>query len=117
MTTVKLNVAPNAGQRTSLIRRSINPRAVNCVNAMLELDEKLEEFHAKNAVDTLTFGETIPFGFYKLLDGEHINRVVIKSSARVDGKPIIFFVDKMTWTYESNISNIRCKMVSPKFDG
>jgi hypothetical protein len=60
--------------------------------------------------------ETVNYGFYRLLDGEHAGRVVIKSNARIEDKYILFFANDMVWIYADDLKNIRCEMAFPKFN-
>lgn len=67
-----------------------------------------------------------PFGYLKLLDdplpektgylGIKAGTIYIKSSASVDGKPVLFIAEgmhKMVWTYQEDIGDCRCRMVVP----
>lgn len=69
-----------------------------------------------------------PFGYLQLLedpDPEKIGHleikagdIYIKSSARVDGEPILFYANGphcMVWTYQKNVGDCRCRVVSPIF--
>jgi hypothetical protein len=82
---------------------------------MEELDELLNNAIRKNNDGTLTIGEAFHFGFYRLLEGEHAGKVVIKSTATIDGKNILYFAKQMTWIYEENLKNVRCELSYPTF--
>ena len=83
---------------------------------MKEIDDFFAEAARKNAEGTLTIGTAVHFGFYRLLEGEHAGRVVIKtSSSRVDNKPILYFANEMTWIYVEQLKDIRCELTRPTF--
>lgn len=81
---------------------------------MQEIDDFFRNISEKDANGTLTVGEAI-FGYWRLLEGEHANRVIILSNAKIDGKPVAFFANGLTWTFRDKIANIRCESTRPTF--
>jgi hypothetical protein len=82
---------------------------------MKEIDDLVAEQARKNCDGTLTVGEAIIGNYYRLLEGENAGRVVIKTCASNDGKPIIFFANELTWVYVSKLKDVRCEIVRPQF--
>lgn len=82
---------------------------------MDQIDDLFAIAAEKNANGTLTIGETIQFGYYRLLDGPHAGRVVIKTTTRIDDQPVLYFADTMTWIYTENLRTTRCESTSPTF--
>lgn len=83
---------------------------------MRGIDQMFAEAARKNADGTSTIGETVNFGFYRLLEGEHGGKVVIKTTARIDDKSILYFANAMTWIYTEKLKDVRCERVTPTFD-
>jgi hypothetical protein len=81
---------------------------------MKEIDDFFAEHARKNMEGTLTVGETI-FGYCRLLEGIHAGKVIIKTCARIDDKPIIFFANGLTWAYVDSLKDIRCECVGVTF--
>lgn len=84
---------------------------------MKEIDDMFAEAARKNAEGTLTLGEAIIFGYYRLLEGKHAGRVVVKTHARIDEKSICFFANGLTWIHTSDIEDVRCERAYPTFNG
>ena len=82
----------------------------------MNIDQIFSDAAEKDFNGTLTIGETVCFGFYRLLEGNHAGRVVIKSNARIDGEPILFFANGMTWIKASDLKDVRCERTSPAFN-
>lgn len=81
-----------------------------------EFNRMCEEASRKDQEGTLTVGEIIHPGFYRLMEGEHAGRVIIKMlNSRIDGKYICFFANGMTWTWIDDIKDTRCESTAPKF--
>lgn len=68
----------------------------------------------KNRDGTLTIQDT-HYGYYRLLDGPHAGRVIIKTSTRHDHQPILTFADTFTWIYEKDLHTTRCEKTTPTF--
>lgn len=68
-----------------------------------------------NADGTLTVGEAGLFGFYRLLNGDKAGRVIIKTCAKIDGDPVCFFANGLTWIYTEKIKDVLCERVHPNF--
>jgi len=79
-------------------------------------DKIFEEAARKDADGTLTVGETVMFSYYRLLDGEHAGRVIIKTSGTIDGKNIYYFANELTWIYADKLKDVRCERASPQFN-
>lgn len=79
-------------------------------------DQYFHEVAERNAAGTLTIGFA-PFGYFELLEGQHKGRIVIKTNARIDGKPILFFADTLTWIYLDKLKDYRCVTTRPTFRG
>jgi len=82
----------------------------------MNIDEMFSEAARKDTEGTLTFGEAFFSGFYRLMEGRHAGRVVIKSTATIDGKSIGYFANAMTWIYAKDIADIRCERAYPIFN-
>ena len=50
-----------------------------------------------------------------MLEGNKAGKVIIKTCAKIDGKPIVFFASGLTWAHVETLKDIRCEMVSPNF--
>ena len=81
---------------------------------MQEIDNFFAEHARKDAEGKLTVGEAI-FGYYRLLEGTHAGRVIIKTCANIDGEPIIFYANGLVWNYVSKLKDVRCESVGVKF--
>lgn len=82
----------------------------------MNIDEIFSEAARKNSEGTLTIGETVMFAYYRLLEGEHAGKVIIKTNARIDDKSICFFAKGLTWIYTHNLQDIRCERAYPCFN-
>lgn len=80
------------------------------------ITKMFEDEARKNADGTLTVGETVMFSYYRLLEGEHAGKVIIKTCARIDEKSVIFFANSMTWIHTDNLKDIRCERAYPQFN-
>jgi hypothetical protein len=80
-----------------------------------DIDAFFAEASKRDANGTLTIGTTVFSGFYRLLEGEHAGKVVIKSCARIDDKSILFFANSMTWIEVEKLKNVRCERTCPTF--
>lgn len=84
-------------------------------NAILKMERMFSEAAEKDYNGTLTVGDTINFGFYRLLSGKHAGRVVIKTPSKIDNRSVCYFADRMTWVYTDDIKEDRCESTRPKF--
>lgn len=75
----------------------------------MDIDSIFTEADNRNANGTLTIGTTVHWGFYRLLEGIHAGKVVIKSSAKIGNESILFFANAMTWILTKELENIRCE--------
>src|SRR5690242_15048678 len=82
---------------------------------MKEIDDWINDQILKNANGTLTVGEAHLFHYYRLLEGDHAGKVIIKTCARIDGEPVVFYANGLTWQYVEAIKDIRCESCSPTF--
>jgi hypothetical protein len=82
---------------------------------MKEIDDFFAEHARKNTEGILTVGDALINSYYRLLEGEKAGKVIIKTCAKIDGKPVIFFANGMTWTYVDSLKDIRCESCSPTF--
>lgn len=86
------------------------------MNKPFNPDEIFAEASRKNAAGTLTVGDTVMSGYYRLLEGVDAGRVIIKTSARIDGKSICFFANGLTWTHTAKLKDVRCEGAYPQFN-
>ena len=84
-------------------------------NAVSKMERIFSEASEKDENGTLTVGDAIRFGFYRLLSGRHAGRVIIKSPFRIGKRSVCYFADKMTWVYTDDIKEDRCESTRPKF--
>ena len=68
-----------------------------------------------NASGTLTLGKAMIGRFYRILEGEHANRVVIKAGDNIGGQEIVRFANGFTWTFVHKLKDVRCEAVFPIF--
>ena len=86
-------------------------------NVPQRIDDMFTEVARKNAEGTLTFGETLIFGFYRLMEGKYAGKVVIKTpNTKVDEKFVCYFANGLTWVYASDIADVRCERAYPTFN-
>lgn len=83
---------------------------------MKEIDEFFRQQGVKNRDGTLTVGEAI-FGYYRLLEGKKAGKVIIKTCAKINGEPVLFFANGLVWINADELKDIRCEKVSPTFAG
>jgi hypothetical protein len=83
---------------------------------MDDIDKMFEEAGRKNDDGTLTVGETVRFGYYRLLEGSHAGRVIVTADAKIDDERICFFANGLTWTYFEELKDVRCEETYPHFD-
>lgn len=81
----------------------------------MTIDDFFEENAKKNDNGTLTVKDALLGGYYRLREGEHAGRVIIKSSGKIDNKNICLFARNLTWVFEDKIKDILCERVSPTF--
>lgn len=79
------------------------------------LGKLLDNAAQKDKNGTLTIQDTILFGYYRLLDGPHAGRIVIKTNARIDDQFILYFADHLTWIYAKDLATTRCQQTYPTF--
>ncbi len=82
---------------------------------MKEIDDFCQLQSEKNSAGTLTIGEAMIGGYYRLRSGEYAGRVVIKCHDRIDDKAIVRFANGLTWCWIDGIKNILCERVIPTF--
>jgi len=82
----------------------------------MDMDQMFAEAARKNVEGTLTVGDTIMFGYYRLLEGEHAGRVIIKTHSKIDEKSICYFANGLTWIYTEKLKDIRCESAYPQFN-
>jgi hypothetical protein len=69
----------------------------------------------KDRDGTLTIQDT-HYGYYRLLNGPHAGRVIIKTSTRHDHQPILTLRrHPFTWIYEKDLHTTRCEKTTPTF--
>jgi len=58
-------------------------------------------------------------GFYRVLEGEHKDRIIIYSivNNKIDGKKFVLFANNMAWIYVEKLAGIKCEGVTPDFNG
>ncbi len=78
-------------------------------------DQMLKEISNKNFAGELKVGEALINRYYRLLDGKHAGRVIIKCYDRIDGRQIIRFANGLTWAYLDDMSDMRCECTYPTF--
>jgi hypothetical protein len=79
-------------------------------------DDVFREQDKKNNSGTLTLGEALIGRYYRLLDGTHAGRVVIKSRDMIDGEEIIRFANGLTWCNLEKLKDVRCEQAYPSFN-
>ena len=82
---------------------------------MIDIDAMLANASEANYNGTLRIRDTIMFGYYRLREGEHAGRVVIKTIAKIDNKNIYFFANGLTWIFADKIADVLCEWVMPTF--
>jgi hypothetical protein len=64
-----------------------------------------------------TIGDIFHPGFYRILEGEHANKIVIYSLvSKIDDKNILIFANSMTWIYKEKLDSVRCERAHPTFN-
>jgi len=86
------------------------------MNEYFNPDEIFAEASRKNSEGTLTAGETVMFGYYRLLEGKHAGKVIIKTTAQIDGEKIYYFANAMTWIFADKLKDVRCESCRPTFN-
>jgi hypothetical protein len=76
--------------------------------------EYLDSLYKKADSGTLTVKD-VPVGFYRLREGEHANKVIIKTYLKIDDKSVCIFANAFTWTWTEKINDILCESVQPSF--
>lgn len=85
----------------------------NIDDEFAKIYERIDE---KTKNNTLTLGDTFGSGYYRLMEGEHAGKIVIKSIVtRIDGKPIGLFANSFTWFYFDDLKDVRVEAVHPNF--
>jgi len=82
---------------------------------MAGLDSFIQVLAEKNDAGTLTIGEAMIGGYYRLRSGEHAGRVVIKCHDQIDNQEIVRFANGLTWCWLEKIKDILCERVGPLF--
>jgi len=86
----------------------------------LNIDEQIQAIYDKeyelNRKGLLTVKDGIR-GFYRLLEGEHKGRIIIKTlTSKIDGERVVYFVNGLTWQFLDRIKDVRCEIVRPTFN-
>ena len=80
------------------------------------IDDFFNAINEKDANGTLTVGEALIGRYYRLRNGNHAGRVIIKTSAMIDGESICYFANGLIHIKTSKISDILCESVCPTFN-
>lgn len=78
-------------------------------------DEITSQQSIKQYMGKLTAKEALIGGYYRLLNGEHAGRVIIKCRERIDDKEVVRFANGLTWIELDKIADVRCEFVMPTF--
>lgn len=82
---------------------------------MKSFEDRLQELSERADAGTITVGEALIGRYYRLLDGEYANRVIIKARDQIDGKEIVRFANGLTWCFAEKIAAVRCESTCPTF--
>jgi hypothetical protein len=82
----------------------------------LNIEDIFNRIDKLTAEGRLTIGDIFHPGFYRLLEGEYANKVVIYTGfSRVDGEPILIFANGISWIWKDNLKGVRCERTKPTF--
>lgn len=83
----------------------------------MNIDDFFTEQANLDAAGKLTAGKAMIGCYYRLLEKEHANRVIIKAGERIDGKEVARFANSLTWIYVDSIKDVLCESTCPSFPG
>lgn len=89
---------------------------MSLAEVMQKLQSDLAQEDKLNQEGKLTVGQTTRYGFYRLLNGDHANKVIWYSGlGQIDSQEIIHFINSKTWAFKHQLAQIRCEATTPTF--